>query len=128
MVAVRIQPTSGDMKLFRGGDYPCIRGPALILGEKEGYLWTTGYVPRIHTYHGLETPNPLFITILRLSGPTPALGDVLKDILSLTKVNFNSASYSDGLPVTIRFADKVSKVLVMDSAQNSDRQPFKYYI
>jgi len=128
IVAVRIQPTSGEMKLFRDGDYPCIRGTALILGERDGYLWTTGYVPHIDTYLGPETPNPLFITILRSSGPTPALRDVLRDILSLTKVNFNSASYSDGLPVTIRFADKVGEVLVMGSAQNSDRQPFKYYI
>jgi argonaute-like protein implicated in RNA metabolism and viral defense len=53
---------------------------------------------------------------------------VLNDILSLTKVNFNSASYSDGLPVTIRFADKVGEVLVMGSAENAARQPFKYYI
>lgn len=128
IVAVRIQPTTGDMKLFRNGDYPCIRGTGLILGENDGYLWTTGYVPHIDTYLGPETPNPLFITVLRSSGETPPLKDVMKDILSLTKVNFNSASYSDGLPVTIRFADKVGEVLVMGSAQNAARQPFKFYI
>lgn len=128
IVAVRIQPTTGEMKLFRDGDYPCIRGTALILGERDGYLWTTGYVPHIDTYLGPETPNPLFITILRSSGSTPPLKAVLNDILSLTKVNFNSASYSDGLPVTIRFADKVGEVLVMGSAKNAERQPFKYYI
>lgn len=128
IVAVRIQPTRGEIKLFRDGDYPCIRGTSLLLDERNGYLWTTGYVPHIDTYMGPETPNPLFITILRSTGPTPPLRSVLTDILSLTKVNFNSASYSDGLPVTIRFADKVGDVLVMGSAKNAERQPFKYYI
>lgn len=38
LVAVRIQPTKGEAKLFRDGDYPCIRGTALILGERDAYL------------------------------------------------------------------------------------------
>ena len=48
--------------------------------------------------------------------------------MSLTKINYNSANYNDGLPVTIRFADKVGDILVMGSAAGIERQPFKYYI
>ena len=53
---------------------------------------------------------------------------VLADIMGLTKINYNACNYSDGLPVTIRFADKVGDVLVMGSAAGSKRQPLKFYI
>ena len=128
VVAVRIQPTHGEIKLYREGDYPCIRGTALILGDQDAFLWTSGYVPRIDTYLGPETPNPLFITVLRWTSHEPLIEGVLKDVMSLTKINYNSANYNDGLPVTIRFADKVGDILVMGSAAGVERQPFKYYI
>jgi hypothetical protein len=34
----------------------------------------------------------------------------------------------DALPVTIRFADEVGEVLVTGSAQDAERQLFKFYI
>lgn len=128
VVAVRIRSTYGEVKLFREGDYPCIRGTALLLDDRTAYLWTSGYVPRIDTYLGPETPNPIHITVLRSSGPAPQLASVLTDIMGLTKINYNAANYSDSLPVTIRFANKVGDVLVMGSAKDAERQPFKFYI
>ena len=128
VVAVRIRPTHGEVKLFRDGDYPCIRGTAMILGEQDAYLWTSGYVPRIDTYMGPETPNPIFVTVLRSTDDPPSIETVLQDIMNLTKINYNAANYNDALPVTIRFADKVGDVLVMGSAQDAERQPFKFYI
>jgi hypothetical protein len=65
VVGVRIRSTRGETKLFRDGDYPVLRGTALLLDERNAYLWTTGYAPRLDTYIGPETPNPLFITVLR---------------------------------------------------------------
>jgi hypothetical protein len=58
----------------------------------------------------------------------PALDTVLTDIMGLTKINYNACNYSDGLPVTIRFAGKVGDILTMGSARNAERQPFKFYI
>lgn len=128
IIGVRIRSTTGDIKFFREGDYPCIRGTALVLGESDAYLWTSGYVPRIDTYLGPETPNPIHITVLRSTGEAPPIASVLEDIMKLTKINYNAANYSDALPVTIRFADKVGDVLVMGSAKDAERQPFKFYI
>lgn len=128
VVGVRIRSTHGETKLFRDGDYPCLRGTAIRLGDKDAFLWTTGYAPRIDTYIGPETPNPLFITVLRASGEFPAIEVVLADILGLTKINYNACNFSDGLPVTIRFADKVGEVLTMGSAAGAERQPFRFYI
>jgi hypothetical protein len=125
---VRIRTTNGEAKLFRHGDYPVLRGTALILDEKNAYLWTTGYVPQLDTYIGPETPNPLFITVLKSKKTMPELKTVLNDIMGLTKINYNSCNFNDGLPVTVRFANMVGEVLTMGSAQGTERQPFKYYV
>ena len=36
---------------------------------------------------------------------------VLRDVLALTKLNYNACIYGDGIPVTLRFADAVGDVL-----------------
>lgn len=73
------------------------------MNESSAYLWTNGYVPRLDTYIGPETPNPILISILRHTGERPDIRDVLKDVLGLTKINYNACNYNDGLPVTMRF-------------------------
>ncbi|MCK1336623.1 hypothetical protein IVB38_11395 [Bradyrhizobium sp. 38] len=128
VVGVRIRTTSGETKLFRDGDYPVLRGTAMLLDDKSAYLWTNGYIPQLDTYIGPETPNPLFITALRSKAKMPLLATILSDIMGLTKINYNSCNYNDGLPVTVRFAKMVGEVLTMGSAKGADRQPFKYYI
>ncbi len=128
VVGVRIRQTGGDTKLFRDGDYPVLRGTAMLLDDRNAYLWTTGYVPQLATYIGPETPNPLFITVLRSKGAMPDIRTVLQDIMGLTKINYNSCSFNDGLPVTVRFAKMVGEVLTMGSAEGADRQPFKFYV
>jgi hypothetical protein len=90
VVGVRIRTTGGEAKLFRDGDYPVLRGTALLLDDKNAYLWTNGYVPQLDTYIGPETPNPLFITALRSKLSMPPLKTILNDIMGLTKINYNS--------------------------------------
>jgi hypothetical protein len=128
VVGVRIKSTSGDVKLFREGDYPCLRGTALVLDAKNAYLWSSGFAARIGTYIGPETPNPLFVTILNSTKAEPSMQTVLQDILGLTKINYNACNYNDGRPVTIQFADKIGDILIMGSAKGAVRQPFKFYI
>jgi len=128
VIGVRIKETHGESKLFRNGDYPVMRGTAIILNDRNALLWTNGFVPRLDTYIGPETPNPLSISVLRSSGELPDIRTVLPDIMGLTKINYNSCNYNDGLPVTIRFANKVGDVLTMGSARDADRQPLKFYV
>jgi hypothetical protein len=82
-------------------------------------------VPQLDTYIGPETPNPLFITLLRSKHAMPTMESVLKDILGLTRINYNSCNYNDSLPVMVRFAKMVGEVLTMGSAKGSEKQPFK---
>ena len=99
-MGVQISDARADLKLFRPGEYPVIRGTALHAGERHAYLWTSGYVPRLDTYMGPETPNPISVKVLR---GDCSIQIVLADVLGLTKINFNSCLHNDRLPVTIRF-------------------------
>jgi hypothetical protein len=125
LVGVQIIDAHDDLKLFRPGAYPVIRGSALITSDRSAYLWTSGYAARLDTYMGPETPNPLQIKIVRGSC---SLDTVLQDILGLTKINFNSCLHNDRLPVTIRFANAVGDVLISAPMDSEPRLPFKFYI
>ena len=125
IVGVRIKPPSGGkLKLFTQHNYPVLRGTALALTRFKGYLWTSGFISRIQTYEGPETPNPLEIHIQRGDAD---LKQVMQDVMALTKVNFNTCKLGDGLPVTLRFADAVGEILTAAPEENNPPMPFKYY-
>lgn len=44
IVGVQISDAYDDLKLYRLGRYPVIRGTALILGTYSAFLWTSGYI------------------------------------------------------------------------------------
>jgi hypothetical protein len=125
LVAVQIVDLKDDLKVFRPGAYPVVRGSAILTDDTSAYLWTTGYVPRLDTYMGPETPNPIKV---RVSRGTCPLRVVLNDVLGLTKINFNSCLYNDRLPVTINFANEVGDVLISAPLDGEPRLPFKFYI
>lgn len=125
LVGVQIADARDDLKLYRPGEYPIIRGTALQIGERHALLWTSGYVPRLDTYMGPETPNPISVRVLR---GDCALTTVLSDVLGLTKINFNSCLHNDRLPVTIRFANAVGDVLISAPMDHEPKLPFKFYI
>jgi hypothetical protein len=125
IVCVRIR-RANNVKLFRLGKHPILRGTGWQRGERTGYLWTKGYVPYLQTYAGRETPNPISIDIMRGDSD---LRQVMTDIMGLTKLNFNSCIYNDGVPVTLRFAHSVGEILTAGPMDSSlPPLPFKHYI
>jgi hypothetical protein len=126
LVGVRIRPTQ-DLRLFRpDADVPVLRGTAVTMSKREGYLWTTGYVPRLRTYPGFETPKPILVEVNR---GDRELITVMGDVLALTKVNYNACDYSSGLPVTLKFADRVGEILTASPrGMKAPPLPFRFYI
>lgn len=125
--AIRIT-RSNEFKLYSSGELAVKRGTALALGSRLGLLWTSGYISRLGTYPGRETPNPLRIEIVKDSGAGTDIEGVMRDVMMLTKMNFNSCIYSDGVPVTMRFADAIGDVLVTAKDKDVPPLPFRYYI
>lgn len=114
------------LKLYRlDSNFPMLRGLAHVESERAGYLWTKGYVPRLQTSLSLEVPNALFVEI---SKGDADIVTVLTDILALTKLNYNSCIYGDGIPVTLRFADAIGEILTASPTISTPPLAFKYYI
>jgi len=126
LVGVRIRATQ-DLRLFRPNtDTPVLRGTAVTMSKREGYLWTTGYIPRLRTYPGFETPKPLLVEVNRGERD---LMTVMSDVLALTKVNYNACDFSSGLPVTLKFADRVGEILTASPrGMEAPPMPFRFYI
>ena len=115
-----------QIKLYKEeGDYPILRGSAYVINEKSAFLWTVGYVPKIQTTLSLEIPNPIQIEINKGDAD---INQVLKDIMALTKLNYNACIYADGMPVTLRFADKIGEILTASTEIKTPPLAFKYYI
>ena len=104
LVGIRVRPERFQVRLYREGKRPVIRGTFLSINERMGYLWASGFKPRLGTYDGWETPVPLRIDIQHGDA---SLRQVATDILSLSKLNYNAARLGDREPVTIGFSDAV---------------------
>jgi hypothetical protein len=126
LVGVRIKQQD-DVRLFRpSASTPVLRGTALVVDRRNGFLWARGYVPRLAAYQGFETPKPLTIEITHGDGD---ITQVLTDVLGLTKVNYNACDFSSALPVTLKFADRVGEILMASPRTvTAPPLPFRHYI
>jgi hypothetical protein len=129
LVGIVIKDTGG-FKLFRDvegepSNYGVMRGMAMHVNESEAYLITRGFIPRLNTASSLEVPNPLHI---KITNGNANIKTVLKDVLALTKLNYNACVYADGLPVTLRFSDTIGSILTATDNWKTEQRKFMYYI
>jgi hypothetical protein len=124
IIGVRIRSNTA-FKLYKFGKYCIPRGTMFQYEQHKSFLWCNGFIPRFKTQIGLETPNSLDIMIVRGDAD---MDMVCRDILSLTKLNYNSCMYGVGQPVTLKFADAIGEILTSGKNIQSDILPFKHYI
>lgn len=135
LVAIRVCQDRGGMRLFRYDDHPNVskrgqhpiqRGVFWQRTPRHGLLFTNGFKPRIATYDGFEVPVPLAITIQHGDGD---IVQIAKDILGLTKLNYNSCQLGEGQPITVKYSDRVGEILLANLGLPSDKwkHNFKYY-
>lgn len=92
-------------------DYPISRGSVF---ERESNnkrifnLYTTGYIPCLDTYPGSMIPKPLEVIVEKADSSTETLA---RDIINLTKLDWNSTDFCKRLPVTISVSKKVGKIM-----------------
>jgi hypothetical protein len=96
-----------SFRFARMGQYPVLRGTLIYLSENESLLYTSGYIPRVKTYPGARIPQPLLITHYGDS----ETNEVCKEIMGLTKLNWNTTAFATYLPITLEFSQKVGKIL-----------------
>jgi hypothetical protein len=122
---IKIRQEKKEVRLYREGTRPVLRGTFLQVKPRRGYLWASGFKPFLGTYDGWETPVPLRIDV---EFGDADIKQVAIDILGLTKLNFNECKYADSQPVTIGFSDAVGEILVSNHKIKDPNPKFKYYI
>lgn len=96
------------LRLFREGNYPPFRGTMVNLDERRHLLYTRGSVWYYQTYPGLYIPQPIELRIVR-SEESPAF--LAKELLGLTKMNWNNTQFDGKYPVTLGCARKVGEIM-----------------
>jgi uncharacterized Fe-S cluster protein YjdI len=125
LVGIRVRAEREGPRFYRLGAMPVLRGTFWELSNRTGYLFGTGFKPSLRTYDGWETPVPLRIDIQHGDAD---IVEVARDILGLTKLNYNACALGDAQPVTVGFSDAVGEILVSNPTVTERRPQFKFYI
>jgi hypothetical protein len=125
LVVVRVAPERLGLRLYRTGTQPVLRGTFWHVSPKRGFLWASGFKPRLRAYGGPGVPQPLCIDVQH--GEADVL-QVAKDIFALTKLNYNACTLGENQPVTTHFSGLVGEILASNPSAGNCRPEFKYYI
>jgi len=115
---------SSPITLHREGDYPPLRGTMIGLGS-DAVLFTRGSVPYYRTYPGKRVPRPL---MLRPRIHDSLLVDIAQDVLALSKMNWNTTQFDGALPIPLRAARQVGKVLKHVPPEQREASEYPYYM
>jgi len=105
--------------------YPIMRGSVFqrMSHNKDVFnLFTTGYIPCLDTYPGSFVPRPIEVVIEKADSDVRILA---KDIMDLTKLDWNSTDFCKRLPATISVSQKVGNI--MGELRGRDIEPPSAY-
>ncbi|MBK9748870.1 MAG: hypothetical protein IPO91_19110 [Chloroflexi bacterium] len=117
--------SQSTFRLMTTNKYPPIRGTSFRIGDLD-YLYTTGFIQELGEFHGVHVPAP--IQIADHIGQDTARETLIKEILILTKMNWNSAHLGGRLPITLRFSQLVGDIMREVPADVEPLANFKYYM
>lgn len=96
------------LRLFREGSYPPFRGTRIEVNGQRHLLYSRGSVWYYKTYTGLYIPQPIELRIVR-SEESPSF--VAREVLGLSKMNWNNTQFDGKYPVTLGCARKVGEIM-----------------
>lgn len=99
---------SARARLLRLGEEPPLRGTMVKLDRGHYLLYTKGYVPFLRCYPGPYVPAPLEVTEHHGDGSPRK---VCREILWLSKMNWNNANYGGKWPITLTLSRDVGDIL-----------------
>lgn len=96
-----------DFRLLRFGSYPPNIGTVCTVNRSRTFLYTSGFIPALNTYPGPHIPQPFEVRCFGDYEPEEAV----RDVLNLTRMNWNTADIRAKWPVTLSFARRVGGIL-----------------
>ncbi|MCW3122550.1 MAG: hypothetical protein JWQ38_2042 [Flavipsychrobacter sp.] len=114
-----------EIRLYREGNYPPMRGTHLALTEQHHILYPRGSVPYYETYPGKYIPSPIEIK-LAYYDESPNL--ICDEILALTKMNWNNTQFDRKYPITIECARNVGEILKYLGSDDEMQLKYAFYM
>lgn len=112
-------------RLYREGTYPPLRGSFLRLQQDTGLLYLRGSVQFFETYPGMYVPRPLELTVNRSEA---SIEQIAREVLSLSKLNWNNTQFDGGEPITLRAARRVDDILKCIPETGTVQPSFRFFI
>lgn len=118
--------TQSQIDWYREGAYPTVRGNVIKVSESEFYIFTLGYIPQLKTFPKPGIPVPIRVQVANLDSPERKM---CKEILSLTRLNWNNADFCDQMPITISASRRIGNILSEARARDIDiSSEYKFYM
>lgn len=114
-----------DVFFYRNGENAVLRGTRIQLGGDSFLIFTKGYVPYQRSYLGPRVPRALEIT--EHFGDTP-LDEIAREIIALSRLDWNTTDYCCYLPITLKFAQKVGDILGQIPFGKEIKQQYRFYM
>ncbi|MDZ4710964.1 MAG: hypothetical protein SGI89_01405 [bacterium] len=114
-----------DLRFFRNNLYPPVRGSLFSLTEQRHILYTRGSVHQYQTYPGMYIPAPLEIRII---SSVSSVKTVCKEVLGLTKMNWNNTQFDNKYPITIGCARRVGEIMKYLGENEQPKESYAFYM
>jgi hypothetical protein len=98
---------SSEIRFFRYGSYPPLRGTHLILDDHCSILYTRGSIPFYRKYPGPYVPRSLQIRYFQTDRSQTELAT---EILALTKLNWNKTQFDSFYPITLLGSKQIGTI------------------
>jgi hypothetical protein len=97
----------------------------LTLDNSHHVLYSRGSVPWYQTYPGLYVPQPIELMIQK-SDESPL--QIVREVLALTKMNWNNTQFDGKYPVTLGSARKVGEILKYLGEADQPQSRYAFYM
>lgn len=114
-----------DIRLFRTGNYPPLRGTCLELSENHQLLYSKSAVDYYQTYAGMYIPQPIEIRVEELNS---SVRQICEEILSLTKMNWNNTQFDGKMPITIDCSRSVGAIMKYLDENEKPEMRYSFYM
>lgn len=113
------------LRLFRDGNYPPFRGTLARFDDSRMLLYSRGSVWYYQTYPGMYVPQPIELRVVK-SEESPML--IAREVLGLTKMNWNNTQFDGKYPVTLGCARKVGEIMKYLNESETPQIRYGYYM
>lgn len=116
---------NSSQRLFSSERKAPTRGTFWKIDNMTALLYTTGYVQSFATYPGIGIPKPIELHIDEGSSMLETIG---KEILALTKMDWNNTTFMNREPVTTKYATRIVDILKAGLQPDEVVKDIRYYM